>query len=776
VDDSYDSPLYRADVILINTNDSLLELKTFTDIKGRFLFDKVAFGRYRIDVRKTGYKHSFKKEITIDSAGYPVVLDTIRLKNLNYITEEVLVESEKPEFEFGTDKKVFNVNPKLVTKGESAIDLLKKVPMVTVDVNDAISLRGSSNLKILINGKESKLITNLRQLPADMIKKVELITNPSAKYESEGVSGIINIVLKKESYWGINGSLYLGAGSNDIYYGSLNSNLKRGKFAASLNYYYGIYKHKFNSSSLRENYSTGGVSYLEEISSGDGKNNYHYISGGTEYEFNNKHMAGADFYLSLGKYLSGNKTQNKQLDSLENIASFFTRENTYDGKWKSINLSLFYNGKFKKPDQELSADISYSGSDNDNVSNLSKQDFFTAAYPFKQNDYSKYKSFTVNSKADYLHPFTKDTRLETGFKGIYRSNDNDFRSDTLDRNLNQYTTNSSISNHFIYKEQIYALYGLFGSKIKDFSFKIGLRLELTFTKGELVTNGQSFTKNYLSLFPSVNLSQKLGKTQELQLSYSMRISRPNIYRLNPFVNSYDPLNLFVGNPDLNPEFTDSYELSFIKYLNTTTISSSAFFRYSHDVISRYSYLRDSSVTVSTYKNLSNSKSYGLDLICNSQLLNWLGVNGSFGVYKTEFDGGEAESNSEGYSWRASISTYLSLPDIINLQLFYNLQGSRYFAQGSSKPSQSLDAGISKMFFDNRLVINLRVSDVLKTLSYDSEINGVGFKQTYTSNYQSRILFLTVSFRFGKIEESQEKRKKGNDTNMENTSPSEDGLK
>jgi outer membrane receptor protein involved in Fe transport len=752
----------EADVKLF-TNDSVFVKGTKCDSLGSFVLDNIAYGTYKLEASMMEYSVLTVDNIKLNESNPQKTFDTLTLKKQTVTTDEILVEDQKGLLNLVGDKKVFNVDNSIITKGGTAIDVLKKVPMVDVDMDDNVSLRGSRNVRILIDDKPNKFVS-LKQIPAESIDKVEVITNPSAKYESEGVTGIINIVMKANNKLGFNGSLNLGSGHRDRYWGGGNINLKKDKWAFFGSSYLG------SVSNYRFNY-TGDLNYLVPVSfyktsgKGTSSNKWMFFQGGLEHEFVKSNTIGLEFNYNRGRWNNGNFSTSENLDSLSSLTSYYTRDNIMDGLWEGYTASLYYNGKLNGEGRELSGDITYTGNKNDYDLDLTRQDYDgnrlpVTVNPFKQKDNTINRSFNLNAQLDYVHPFNQLTRLEAGYKGTFRKNDNDYLSDTLDNNTNTYINNLSISNHFKLNENINAVYGVFSSSISQFSYKLGLRLEQTNTAGELVSGGSNFRKNYLDYFPTLSLSYKIGNEHQVQASYSRRITRPNIWRLNPFVNKNDPKIWSVGNPDLNPEFTDSYELSYSFFHQMLSVTPMLFYRQSHDVITYYSYLTSDNVLVMTYANALGSKSYGMDIVLSSRALQWLNLNGTLSLYNTKFDKDPLTDNlqEEGFSWKGNLRANFTIGTLFNLELYYNYAGKKINAQGENLPSQNLDAGISKTFF-GFTTVSLRASDIFKTMEWGQNVNVTGYNGEHRSTYDSRTVYLNISMMFGNTTEQYQKKKK-----------------
>jgi iron complex outermembrane recepter protein len=776
------TPIKDAVVLIFRSDDSTKLSGTGTDATGFFAFNNLEFGKYKIEISFIGYSVYKVKDIILNENVPNVYLDTVKLFSSNYRTEEIVVQDEKPLMEFNDDKKVFNVDKIMTSRGGTAIDVLKKVPMVDVDANDNVTLRGSTNVKILIDNKPMKF-ASLRQLPADAIKNVEIITNPSAKYEAEGVTGILNIVLKKNGNknLGYNGYLYASCRDNRTYNSGLGLDMKKSKWSFFLNGGIGEYRYKFNNSSDVTYYQP--QSFYNSNSDGNGNSKYYYGGFGIEYELKKNHNIGFDSYYSSSDYNNTYSSRSNNYNLSHILSSSYTNKYSGNGNFNNISASLYYNGKFDKIGKELNFDASFSRMNNkfDGSQNIQYYDSLSHPVnntPSVQLNPNTDKNTNSRIQLDYTNPFNDKTKFETGYKGIFRSNDNNYAFDTLNYTLNSFVRNVDLTNRFKLSENINAVYGTFSHKIKKFRFKIGLRLEYTYTKGELVTDSTDFTKNYLDIFPTVSFSQKIGLSHELQVSYSRRITRPMIYRLNPFVKKSNAKFISYGNPELTPEYSDSYELSYIFISNAINITPVAFYRRSNDVITSYSYVTDSNITATTYRNSSSGYSYGMDLIISSRALKWWNINSTFSFYDSKYkDNASTEySSEEGFSWKANIRSFFTVGELFNIEVYYNYSGKRINSNGFNEPSQSLDISINKSFFNKKLTIGVRGEDLFDTQKWASETNGTGVKTINNNKWDTRGVFINLNYSFGNSKDYYKKSKNTKKNENEKSDSNEEGNK
>lgn len=784
VDKNSNTPIESADVTLHRSSDSSFVTGTGTDASGSFVLSSIPYGRYFLRANLVGYNFAVVSGITLNPNSTVINLDPVKLSTGTTTTEEIVVESEKSMIEFRPDKKIFNVSKNPNTQGSTLIDLLKDIPAVTVDQDNNVSLRGSEGVKLLIDGRPSGLDGSnraaiLEQIQASDVESIELITNPSAKYEAEGSSGIINIILKKNENkgFGYNGTVALNMGTRDKYNGQFSLNLKNNKVNVFGNYSYNSRNMVTSGFNQRYNYISTNSYFSDITNDGSRRMRGHNIKLGMDYYVDQLNTIGVVFNYrnnERGRYDLG---YSREFDPSGNLTSDYFNTVTSNDKGYNFDISANYMLRFKTPQQVLTAEISYARDKDEDISNT----FDTFIMPVNptpenRNEIENEMEDEYTAKIDYVHPFNKDTRLEVGYKSDYEKLDNDFVREQFNYNTNQFETDFNSSNRFIYKEQVHGLYAIYLQQIGGFGFSLGARMEHTRINGELVNPSQIFERNYTDFFPSASISQKLSKTSEIQLSYAKRVRRPRTRQLNPFTSITmmgGSNSLQQGNPNLNPEFTDSYELSYIHYLPFATVTPSVFYRRTKDEIARTITLIDSITTLTSFVNYNKSSSYGGEVLVNSQPFKFWTINGTFSYYKTEVDAtnlGSGQKNS-GYTWSARGMTSYILPADLSMQLSYFYHGKRISAQGSFEPFQMMDVSIKKDLFDKKLSVSFRVSDVFNTGKFRANITGDNFTQIFERSRDSRAFFLNLTYKFGQEDKKQNRKRRENN----NDSDSEDGF-
>lgn len=775
IDSTTKSPIEHVALSLLKDSTVISGAETLPD--GNFTIDNIPNGTYDLRISMIGYAPKRIRNIIIDNENKIRTLNQITMTG-DISTEEIIVEAEKPAIEFKADKKIFNVEKSLNTQGGNALDVLKNLPSVSVDNDGNVSLRGSQNVKILIDGKASGLDGQnramiLQQLPSSQIENVELITSPSAKYDAEGVSGIINIITKKSDILGYNGGITLNMGSQDKYNSSMNFNVKKNK----LNFFGSYDFRRYNSENQGDESRTNFISssLTNSTSTGNFRMNGHFVKTGIDYTFDKKNSLSLAVNYSHRQRNSSAKT-NYIFTDFENNISGMDNLTSNDGHGFSVDATLSYTKKFDKENQRLDADLIYSKFQDDFTTDVNE--YLPSVSPILQNQRSKTDFNNVILQIDYVNPFASDNKLETGTKFTYRDNQRDYQLLNYDYTIGGFINDLNSSNTFNYKEQIYAGYATYSGKIKNFSYNLGLRGEGTFTNGDLVTTGETFDKQYFDLFPSVSLSQKLGKEEDLQLSYSRRINRPNNWVLNPFKTVQDPLNIFSGNPDLKPEYTNSVELSFIKYLASTLITPSVYYRYTSNMMSYYQTINDSNVAYTTFKNYSSSKTYGAEIVFNSTLFRFWNLNGNLNYFKSKIDATNIENNlsNDSYSWSGRLISSMRLPNIFDLQITYFYSGKMLIAQGYIDPFQSMDVSIKRDLFNNKLTVGFRVQDVFNSMKFKIHGSDATKVVDISQKFNQRAAFLTLTYRFGVMDNTkkEQRRKATDDTGNQQMQPGQMG--
>jgi outer membrane receptor protein involved in Fe transport len=780
IDESTNLPLESATVQIINIIGDELVNGGATDYKGEFRITEIPSGTYNIKVSYIGYNTSVLKGILINKNNTSVNIGSIVLKLSTEVTEEIEVTTEAPVMKMEFEKKVYELKQSMVSESGSAIDVLKNVPSVTVDNDGNVSIRGSESIRILIDGKPSGLLggdntTVLEQIPANSIEKIEIINNPSSKYEAEGMVGILNIVLKKNTDMvGHNGNFSINAGTEDKYNTTFGLSLRKNNFGISANYSFRSFRMSGQGDGTRTNFFSDSLRTLNQTQGQTHKMQSHFASLGIDYDLNEKNNLNLTMNINFRNRGHGGLTNYNYFDINNSLTGMFDNNNSEDDDGFNVEGTLSHKLKFKEKNRELATSVNYSMNNNEEISERTEQYYDLNKNPDGNPELSrdifdeKYKFATFQS--DYQHPLGENSKFETGVKFNYQNINIVSDYQNYDYNSLIWISDSLKNDDYNYNQYVSAFYGSYALKIRDFGIQAGLRMEYTNTDFTLSYTGANYRNNYIDFFPTLNLTQKIGNTNELGFNYSRRINRPRARFLNPFIDYSDPLNLRSGNPNLKPEYINAFELNYIKYFASSSVTSSVFFRNATDVINRFSRIDSSGVSLTTFENIARENSYGLEFILQSAFTKWWNNMASFSYFGTDLKGNDGikDITNSSSSWTAKIMSNLAIPNIADLQVAYNYFGKRVMLQGSIEPLQSFDIALKKNFFNNRFSVMLRIQDVFKTMKFAVSATGTGFTSSFNHNRNSRVVFLTLTYKFGtEMQEKRKPRKRDEENNIEN---------
>jgi outer membrane receptor protein involved in Fe transport len=744
-----------ANVAVYNQADSTLAAGAVSDDLGKFQL-AVKPAAYYLKVSFLSFNE--KVVANVDVRQRDADVGRIVLSGEAKMLDEVTVRGEKSTMELSLDKKIFNVGKDLANAGGSASDILTNIPSVSVDPEGNVKLRGSDNVRILIDGKPSGLVSfkggsGLQQLQASMIERVEVITNPSARYEAEGMAGIINIVLKKERNQGFNGSFEAISGYPLNLGGAANLNYRHRKVNFFINY----------SIAYRKQPGTG--KQYQERERDDTTFITRQTNDATITGFNNNIRGGIDLYFTETSILTGSYlfrrsdatriTDIRYEDYLfneSNLDSVTTRRQDEDEIEPNSEYSLIYKKSFKGKDHALTAEVKYLDNWESSNQTFTQHTFVPAGI----EDLTKarlQKSLNDESEKqlllqlDYSKPFGKDGHFETGLRSSSREMINDFVVSQRNQS-GEFVPLPGLDNIFLYNENINALYGIVGNKYKKISYQVGLRAEWTDVKTTLQETNQVNPRKYANLFPSAHFTVSLPKSNDVQISYSRRVRRPFYNDLSPFMTFSDSRNYFSGNPDLNPEFSNVYEISHIKYFEKGSLSSSVYYRDAKGKIERIRTVGADGNATTLPQNLNSERSGGLEFTSEYALEKWWKLDFNFNFFYADIDGTNIMETYKAttYSWFARQSSRFTLPANFDLQLRGNYEAPQKTAQGRRRSLYYIDISMSKDVFKGRGTLNFNVLDVFNTRRQRSITTGPGFYTEGNFQFRRRQLNLTLSYR------------------------------
>ncbi|MDG1042846.1 MAG: outer membrane beta-barrel family protein [Flavobacteriaceae bacterium] len=670
----------------------------------------------------------------------------------NQKLNEIVVTAQTSKTTFKLDKRVFNVGKDFSTSGASALEVLNNVPSVNVSIEGDVSLRGSAGVQILINGKPSVLADQssnaLGTITADMIESIEVITNPSAKYEASGTAGILNIILKKEEKRGWNGSVSANTGSPDNHSLGLSINRRTDNFNFFAQMGAGYRSLPQNAENTNQNL------IIDEVILSQGKEfrneTFFNITLGTDYHINafNVLTLSGNFAYEIEDQPSA--YQFRILDTNDDLISSWSREENTAATNPKYQFELNYKKQFKT-NKEHSLQVSALGSffGKDQESKFINTLITGADITNAQQTETDFQQADYTFKADYVNPLTEIYTIETGVQYVINDVGNDFEvRDLVD---DSYVINENLTNNFDWKQNVLGLYVTTAYEKDKFGVKLGLRVEQTDLKTLLTTTNERNAQNYTNVFPSFHSSYKISDNTSIQAGYSRRIFRPRLWDLNPFFNIRNNFNIRAGNPNLQPEFTDSYELTSIYKIGKASLSSSLYYRYTTQVVERISTFEDN-VTFSSPENIGTNSSVGFEMNGKFSPNKWLTLTGDFNL--NYFDRIGTFENQDfdfsGSQWSSRMGSKIGLPADIDIEFTGNYQSGFETVQGEQSGYASLDLGVRKKIFKGKVILNLGVRDLFKSRIQERFVNQPTF-ESYSFRQRGRFITFGISYGFGKGE-------------------------
>lgn len=757
IDQTSKEPLPFATIGIYTEKDSLVG-GGISDEDGKYTVD-VPFGRFYSLIEFMGFEAVKSDFFTLSREKTSYDLGEIGLTATASDLNEVVVQGEKTIMELSLDKRIFNVGKDLANAGGNASDILMNLPSVAVDPDGNVSLRGSSNVRILIDGKPSGLVSfkgssGLRQLPANMVERVEVITNPSARYEAEGMAGVINIILKKDSKQGFNGSFELIAGYPVNTGFTTNLNYRHNRINWFINYGLAYRRTPGISELYQEVYNEDGTtSILSQNNSTTVTGLNNNLRGGLDYYFNENSILTLsylwrrsdvrritdiryeDYLNSFDDYLGYSLRRQDETEAEPNKEAIVNYKRTFAEKGHELTASFTYLNYWERSDQ-LFTESAFSTQGVEIPEGALLQTSLNDEY---ENQYLL--------QMDYVKPFATKGKIESGIRTSFREMENDYivqeQNETGD-----FVTLPGLDNIFLYNENILAAYGIVGNETGKWSYQGGLRAEYTDVETILVETNENNPRSYTNFFPSAHLTYNLTEENAFQLSYSKRVRRPVYNDLSPYVTFSDQRNFFSGNPDLDPEFTDAFELGHIKYFEKATLFSTVYFRNTVDKIERIRQVQDDGFSVTAPVNLTGEKSFGVEFSGDYRVKDWWKLDFNANFFHARIDAsniGQTELRKT-YSWLFRQTSRFTFGEGWDIQARANYEARQKTAQGVRKGIFFLDLSASKRILEDRGTLILNVTDVFNTRINRYIIEGFNFFTEGESQMIRRQTNLTFAYR------------------------------
>ncbi len=739
---------------------------------GGFFVKDLDFGTYDLKINFIGYSEFSKEKIEINEENRFARMRQIMLSEDAQQLAEVEVTAKREMVQFGLDKRVFNVDKDLSAAGGDATEVLKNIPSVEVDIDGNVSLRGNANVRVFINGRPSGIVglsrqAVLQQIPANIIQRIEVMTNPSAKYSPEGMTGIINIITKKQNKRGFNLNAQTSYDTNKSAQASLNLNYRIGKFNWFGNYAFQN-RRRFRKGLIdNENLVSfvGQPDIQESIFEIDGFRKSHTVSGGFEYYFD------ASSVLSLngssnwrGSDMQGG-TDFINFDKSRNLLGSSRRNDTDISNSIGGEYALNYNKTYSGEDQSLSLIASFSNSNGDELEAFEESFFEADGSEFGDRLIQSTPVFDKNQllllQGDYSQK-ANGIKWETGYRITIQDQENDY--DRLDFGV----LNDTFSNVFTYDEDVYAVYLLASGTLNKFEYSLGLRAEQALTTSSLEDTRFSSIEefpvqnDYFRLYPSAAIAYPTSENGKIQINYSRRVNRPRLRMLNPALDISNPLNPRSGNPFILPEFINSYEIGYLKSFEKGTFNTNFFFR---DIFDKHARLVEESPStgqrISTWGNFDNERNYGVELIGSYRPNRKINMNGSVSGYWQEVDAGDIleGASSTGFQWSGRLISNFTIWKDANIQsfIFYRSKGAT--PQGTRFEFAWTDLAFRKPFYKKRASITIKLSDVFNTRRFRFELETARTIASREFRWPSRALSVQLNYQIGK--QDRKKRRRGN---------------
>ncbi|TXB67558.1 TonB-dependent receptor domain-containing protein [Phaeodactylibacter luteus] len=766
IDSVAQAPVEFATLVLKSAADGKQVNGGITDDKGEFKLQDVPNGTYEIHLSFIGYTAKVVKGVVLTPEKPDRDVGVIYLQPDNITLSEVEVTSERALVENKIDKIVFNADQDLTTIGGDASDVLRKAPLLSVDIDGNVSLRGSQNVQILVNGRPSSLFAQnpgeaLKSIPADQIKSVEVITTPSARYDGEGTAGIINIITKKKSVQGFTGSVFTSIGTR-INRGSASLSVSSGRFGLNATASgWGSWPRDGYSEFLREDFSGDTVRTL--VQNGDSESQTFGPRGsvGAFYDINAYNSLNTS--LTFGGFGSINESVTNAAFTapMAGIDQAYSRLNSGESLRASFDWNTDYRKTFKTEGQELIFAFQWSGAQG-NQDNLVQQVGNNESLAVDERNANDSYNNEYTLQADYVHPFNDRVKMETGLKGVLRRIDSDSRYEVYNANDDAYLRDASRSNIFLYDQDVYAGYLSFNVKLGEkYGLVAGARYEYTDIRGDFEDEAaDAFTNDYANILPSIILSRKLKNFSTVKASYARRIQRPSLFFVNPFVNLNDPFSVTTGNPLLSPELTDQYEVNYSTFVKGLSFNASVFYRKTADVIQQFQQEVDAEgVSRTTYLNVGENQSIGFNLFTSATIAKRLTLRGGVNVFTFDTESvinGQRLSN-EAVLFNGNINGSFDFGKGYKMEAFGFYRAPRQTVQGKIASFSLFSMSFQKEF-SKRFSLGINMTEpFIKFKEFPNEISGPDFYQRSTSAVLFRSFGLNINYRFGKLDFRQQRR-------------------
>lgn len=724
------------------------------DENGNFVLTGVAPGNYLLKVSSIGYETTVVPGIQVPVESKNIDLGVLYIQNESNQLQEVKIVGEKSMIVTDIDKTSINIGDDLLASSNNASELLEKLPAVTVDENGAPMIRGKSNIVVLIDGKPSDqygsdVATVLQTFPADLIERIDVVTSPSAKYEADGASGVVDIITKKATIVGTNGNVRLSAGNYEHYTAGGNMNYKSEKLVlrASGNFQT---SQVFNTRKLeRLNMLGDAPSTLFQDGEGANRTSNGFARIQAGYDLNAKTNIGASINFSNNFNRNDNLTTNRTVFADESVGRVFDRISRGNTEGYNMTYGLDFRREFSSREHNLTATFSYTTGMSDGRSDLI-QESEEASLARQQYNIRDNERETLHGRLDFSWPINDNLTLVTGghFRQNFRENNNLLY--TYDIETGEYRFDEQISNVFGYRDALYSGYVSATQKWKEWGFRAGMRLSNMTQHLNQISMNRQFSVHFLNMIPSLSVSRKLTESALLRMNYSRRVQRPNADWLNPFIDITDPRNIRTGNPDLDPEFIHRLDFGYTNYQDVLGLGATLFSNYSNNAITNIRTIDEEGISYTRFDNVGRELSYGMEADVSLKVSDKIKFNTSGRFFRNEIVSVLAGIDNKRWSYAGNFNTFFHLPAGFRGSFYINYEGPRAIAQGTRLGVVQANASIRRHFFEKKAFISLNIQDLFLSRRYRNQLETDTYIQHSDWHRTNRYIGITANYKFGKI--------------------------
>ncbi len=748
-------PLEYSTIAIYSAEDSSLVGGTVSNWEGKFEISKIPHGQYYIEMNYVGYDKAIVSEVLLSPMNRKVDLGVMELSLSLQSIDEVEIVADRKHVDYRLDKKVIAVGQDINAAGGTAVDVLENTPSVSVDIEGNVSLRGSGSFTVLIDGKPTVLEGSdaLRQIPASTIENIEIITNPSAKYDPDGNAGIINVVMKKSIESGTSGIVNASVGINNKYRADFLVNRRQGKW----NFFLGG---NYNNNLYAGNLTREQVTFADSVDSyvdAEGVLNFNWAGSqartGVSYDFSEKatfslEASGGTRTFSIDR---SNRSHEYTIPASEDI--YYVSSSIMDRSNKYLSLNANYSQQFDSKDHKLTMSGYFSADDGNSTDR--QDDYNTGAdyviedvIPVQKRGIETSREYEARFQADYVRPMGSAGKLEAGYQVRIDDEFENYIFEDYDSNVDDWVENPLYSSELSYFRSIQSAYATYGGEWKGIQYQMGLRGEHTYRNIDHEAT-QSYLINRLDYYPTLHLGKEFKNDNQLMASYSKRVERPRGHELDPNVSYVDPYTIRIGNPALEPEYIHSVELGYQKGWGMNFLAFELYYRNTRNLMTRITEYNDSlDLFIMTRDNLNQDHSAGAEVMVNWKLWNKLTLNGSFTPYYYAISGvvNDVQIDESSFNWRTHVNTTFQITPTTRFQANMSYRSKTVSAQGYSNGYYYMNLALRQDLFKRKLSATLQLRDVFGTVKRESFNFGENFQQHMVRTREPRVLTLTLSYK------------------------------